>query len=156
MTNFAPPYIMMVPKIVKYYINVNTTNMIDNYIKDLNYFITPNSFFLNSIRIGPFTSSKNLDVRVQDFLNTNFKEKVQDTRRIEKVIAQLNEELFYFVVVQLFLKIWGIQHKISIQIWHKSLSFWFLHQILLLVQSVVHSSRPSKAFYRWYTYGIPY
>ena len=105
MTNFAPPYIMMVPKIVKYYINVNTTNMIDNYIKDLNYFITPNSFFLNSIRIGPFTSSKNLDVRVQDFLNTNFKEKVQDTRRIEKVIAQLNEELFYFVVVQLFLKI---------------------------------------------------
>lgn len=90
---------MMVPKIIKYYINVNTTNMIFNYIRDLSYFITPNSFYLNSIKIGPFTSSKNLNVSVQDFLQTNFKEVIKDFTSIEKNITKDNQELFFFIIV---------------------------------------------------------
>jgi hypothetical protein len=90
---------MMVPKIVKYYINVNTTNMIANYIRDLSYFITPNSFYLNKLRIGPFTSSKNLDVKVQDFLQTNFKEKIKDVRRVERNISKEGVEVFFYIVV---------------------------------------------------------
>ena len=99
MTNFAQPYVMMIPKIVKYYINVNTTNMIINYINDQSYFITPNSFYLNSIRIGPFTTSKKLEVRLQAFLQTNFKEKgVEEIKRIE-VVKDDNSEMFFFIVV---------------------------------------------------------
>lgn len=92
----------MIPKIVNYYINVNTTNMIKNYINDLSYFITPNSFYLNRIKIGPFTSSKTLNVRVQDFLQTKFKEIVPDIRRVEKVTTKDNQELFYFIIVKIY------------------------------------------------------
>ena len=100
-TNFAQPYVKMIPKIVNFYINVNTTNMIKNYINDLSYFITPNSFYLKSIKIGPFTSAKNLNIRVQDFLQTNFKEEVQDIKRIENLKTRDNQELFFFIVVKL-------------------------------------------------------
>ncbi len=102
MTNFAQPYVKMIPKIVNFYINVNTTNMIKNYINDLSYFITPNSFYLNRIKIGPFTSSKTLNVRVQDFLQTNFKEIVPDKKRVEKVSTKDNQDLFYFIIVKIF------------------------------------------------------
>lgn len=98
MANFARPFIKMIPKIILYYINFNTTNMISNFNNDMSYFITPNSFYLNSIKIGPFTSSKNLNITVQDFLHNNFKEKIKDIKRIEKVIKN-NEELFFFIIV---------------------------------------------------------
>lgn len=104
MTNFAPPYKNMVPKIVKYYINVNTSNMIANYIRDLSYFITPNSFYINKIKIGPFTTDKNLNVKVQDFLQTNFKEKIQDLRYVEKVPSIDGKDLYYYVIVCNFFK----------------------------------------------------
>lgn len=84
---------------LKYYINVNTTNMIKNYVNDNSYFVTPNSFHLNSIKIGPFTSSKNLEIAVQDFLQTNFKGQLKDTQKIEKV-AKNNIDLYYLVKVK--------------------------------------------------------
>jgi hypothetical protein len=89
----------MVPKMIKYYINVETSNMIDNYIKDSSYFVTPNSFYLNAIRIGPFATSKNLDVKVEDFLRTNFKGKIKDNSRIEQVKTE-EEAVVYFYVVE--------------------------------------------------------
>jgi len=97
MANFVSPYYKMIPKIVKS-INCKTTNIINNFINDMSYFITPNSFYLNSIKIGPFTTSKSLNVTVKDFLNSNFKEKFQEKKKIEKVIVD-NVPLFYYVVV---------------------------------------------------------
>ena len=99
MTNFAQPYVMMIPKIVNFYINADTTNMISNYIKDLSYFITANSFYLNTIKIGPFTYYKELNVKVEDFLHTNFKSDLIDIKRVEKITTSDNVDLYYYVIV---------------------------------------------------------
>ena len=98
MTNFHAPYINCVPKMVKYYINVKTSNMIRNYIKDPSYFVSPNSFNLNFIRIGPFKSQKDLDIKIVDFLSTDFKKLLQASTRSKKVNIE-NEDLFYFLIV---------------------------------------------------------
>jgi len=57
----------MIPKIIKYNININTKNIIHNFINDPSYFIYPNKFNLNFIKIGPFNSSKNLTVQIYDY-----------------------------------------------------------------------------------------
>ena len=98
MTNFHPPYINMIPKMLKYYVNVNTTNMIKNFMKDQSYFVSPNSFYLNYIQIGPFTSKKILDIKIQDFLSTNFKGVQKDLYRVEKLVIN-GEELHFFIIV---------------------------------------------------------
>lgn len=92
----------MVPKMIKFYINVNTTNMIQNYIKDLSYFITPNAFYLNFIKIGPFSSSKNLDIKIQDFLQNNITKNQKEIKRTEKVVID-NTDLFYIVLVSIII-----------------------------------------------------
>ncbi len=65
--NYVEPYLNMVPKIIKYNLNINTKNIIDNFIKDPSYFIYANKFFLNYVKIGPFTSSNNLIITIYDF-----------------------------------------------------------------------------------------
>ena len=92
----------MVPKMIKFYINVNTTNMIQNYIKDLSYFITPNVFYLNFIKIGPFSASKNLDIKIQDFLQNNITKNQKEIKRTEKVVID-NTDLFYIVLVSIII-----------------------------------------------------
>jgi hypothetical protein len=84
---------------VKYHINVKTTNMIRNYLKDPSYFVSPNSFNLTSIRIGPFTSSTKLDIKILDFLSTDFKTMLQTFTRVQKVEAQ-GESVFFFILVR--------------------------------------------------------
>jgi protein-tyrosine phosphatase len=72
-SNFCPPYIFLIPKIVKYHINRNTTNILKNFSQDKTYFISPNEFFLKSIKIGPLNSNSSIDIKICDFVNTNVK-----------------------------------------------------------------------------------
>ena len=58
---------------IKVYLNIHTTNILKNFISDDSYFITSNTFFLNFIKIGPFSSEKTLDIKINDFINTKFK-----------------------------------------------------------------------------------
>ena len=45
-SNFNKPYYKMIPKIMKYYINPSTQNMIKNYLNDDSYFMSKNKFVL--------------------------------------------------------------------------------------------------------------
>jgi hypothetical protein len=91
-----PPYVNMVPKIIKYNINAKTTNIIRNFEQDKSYFYTPNNFTLKSVRIGPFTSEKKLKFILCDF--TNKVVQLNQNNMYEKV-EKLDDKTFYFVVV---------------------------------------------------------
>ena len=75
--------------------------MIKNYINDPTYFVSPNSFYLNYIQIGPFTKKKNLDIKIQDFLSTNFKGVSKDQTCVETIVIS-GEELHFFIIVRIF------------------------------------------------------
>ena len=78
---------------IKYYLNVNTTNILLNFINDNSYFITPNKFFLNFIKIGPFSSEKMLEIKINDFIATKFQFDF-----IEKNIINENKQFYYIEV----------------------------------------------------------
>lgn len=82
----------------KYHINVKTTNMIRNYIKDTSYFVSPNSFALQYIKIGPFTNPKTLDIKIQDFLSTDFKKLLESKSRVQRVDAG-GETVYFYILV---------------------------------------------------------
>lgn len=83
-TNFSAPYIFLIPKIVKYHINSNTTNIIKNFVNDQSYFISPNEFWLKYIRVGPFTSDQMLNIKICDFVFNNINLN-NSTKRNEKL-----------------------------------------------------------------------
>lgn len=72
-TNFCPPYIFLIPKIVKYHINVNTKNILKNFRDDPTYFISPNEFYLKSIKIGPIDKKSSFYIKICDFINKDLK-----------------------------------------------------------------------------------
>ena len=72
--------------------------MIKNYIKDPSYFISPNSFTLNYIQIGPFTNKKNLGVQIQDFLSTDFKSLLKTFTR-QEMIHKDGKDFYFFILV---------------------------------------------------------
>ncbi len=72
-TNFCPPYIFLIPKIVKYHINVNTKNILKNFRDDPTYFISPNEFYLKSIKIGPIDKKSSFYIKICDFINKDMK-----------------------------------------------------------------------------------
>jgi hypothetical protein len=83
----------MIPKIIKYNISSNTTNIVQNFINDNSYFIHPNEFSLNFIKIGPFSSSKNLNISIVDFMSS----KLKFNEKNGKIVKEKNE--FYYLLV---------------------------------------------------------
>ena len=86
----------MIPLMIKYYLNINTTNILKNFINDDSYFITPNIFQLNFIKIGPFSSEKMLSIKINDFIASKFKFEL-----IEKNVI-IEDKLFYYIEVNFF------------------------------------------------------
>jgi hypothetical protein len=83
----------MLPKMLKYYITPNTTNMLVNLKNDSSYFKSTNSFFLNSIALGPFDFREDIDVCITDFLGT-------ELRMIKDKKLNVINNLFYCTIVQ--------------------------------------------------------
>lgn len=93
-TNFCPPYIFLIPKIVKYHLNMNTKNVLKNFMNDKSYFISPNEFKLKMIKVGPLESQSLLDVKICDFIVQNLK-----LEKIKKSTEQINingKTYYYF------------------------------------------------------------
>ncbi len=63
----------MIPKIYKYFINDKTENIIKNYLVDDGYFITPNSFQLISVKIGPFPKALKLKLNFASLIHKDIK-----------------------------------------------------------------------------------
>ena len=88
----------MIPLMIKYYLNLHTTNILRNFINDDSYFITPNTFFLNFIKIGPFSSKKTLNIKINDFINTKFTYDLN-----ERNVVQEDNNYYYIVVIKIVL-----------------------------------------------------
>jgi protein-tyrosine phosphatase len=120
-TNFCPPYIFLIPKIVKYHLNTNTKNVIKNFMNDRTYFISPNEFFLKHIKIGPIDSKTSYDVKICDFIVQNLK-----FEKMNKYHQSINVggKMLYYFVVEIKDKI-KIDSDIKISVKGGSLDFYF-------------------------------
>jgi protein-tyrosine phosphatase len=119
-TNFCPPYIFLIPKIVKYHINVCTKNILKNFRDDSTYFISPNEFYLKRIKIGPIDSKSSINIRICDFVNQDLK-----FYNVNKsfIATNVNGKNQYYFVLEIFDKI-TINCDIKISIDGAGLSFY--------------------------------
>lgn len=92
-TNFSEPYYLMIPQIIKYNINPNTTNIINNYLSDDSYFKTKNNFVLNYLKIGPFKSPKKLMIRFSSLVQKDLEFPNKEIQIIKE-----EEERFFFLI----------------------------------------------------------
>lgn len=75
-TNFCKPYVHMIPQIIKYHIQEKTKNILKNFMHDERYFVLPNTFRLNSIKIGPLPKKINLSINICNFVYKPLKMKM--------------------------------------------------------------------------------
>lgn len=95
-SNFCPPYIFLIPKIIKTHLNLKTTNILKNFKEDKTYFISPNEFCLKRIKIGPLKSSSFLNIKICDFINTNIE--FYNFRKDMERITVNGETYYYFIM----------------------------------------------------------
>jgi len=77
--NFYPPYIKLIPKIIRTQFSfliqgnyVRIKNILQSFQKEESYFISTNKFKLKGIKIGPLPSGKELKLKVCDFIESKF------------------------------------------------------------------------------------
>jgi len=120
-TNFCPPYIFLIPKIVKYHINMKTKNILQNFSNDETYFISPNEFRIKHIRIGPLNSKSSLDVKICDFVTHDIKfEKIKKT--FEQAGGNASNSYYFKIDFEEIIK---INSDIKISINGAGLDFYF-------------------------------
>ena len=79
--NFCPPYIYLIPKIIKSHFKhlmigngrVEVKNILQSFQKEKSYFISSNKFKLKSIKLGPLPKGKEIKIKICNFVNSNFK-----------------------------------------------------------------------------------
>ena len=79
--NFCPPYIYLIPKIIKSHFKhlmigngrVEVKNILQTFKKEKSYFITSNEFKLKCIKLGPLPKEKVLKMKICNFVDNNFK-----------------------------------------------------------------------------------
>ena len=97
--NFSKPYYKNIPKIIQCYIANNSDmknfylkNILYNYIYDNEYFYTPNFFRLKSLKIGPFITSRDYDVKLTSIV----KSKLIFPNEIRKFERNEIENTYYY------------------------------------------------------------
>ncbi len=79
--NFVPPYIFLIPKIIKSHFSHNIVgngrllvkNILQSFEKEKSYFISANQFRLKGVKIGPLPRGKKIQLKICNFINNNFK-----------------------------------------------------------------------------------
>ena len=79
--NFVPPYIYLIPKIIKSHFSHNIVgngrllvkNILQSFEKEKSYFISANQFKLKGVKIGPLPKGKKIQLKICNFINNNFK-----------------------------------------------------------------------------------
>ena len=78
--NFCPPFIFLIPKIIKnhfthFYSNERKRYICNNILKAFKekdcYFVSPNKFALRNLEVGPLPKNKVLTVKICNFINNN-------------------------------------------------------------------------------------
>ena len=114
--NFSKPYYKNIPKIIQCYIANNSDmknfylkNILYNYIYDNEYFYTPNFFQLKSLKIGPFITSRDYDVKLTSIVKSKliFPNEIRKFERNElentyyyNIFFNSNEDINYDIKLQ--------------------------------------------------------
>ena len=89
--NFVPPYILLIPKIIKSHFSHNmagngrllVNNILQSFEKEKSYFISANQFKLKGVKIGPLPKGKKIELKICNFINNNFK--IKENELVEYV-----------------------------------------------------------------------
>ena len=96
--NFTKPYYKNIPKILQNYISDNDMkhfymkNILYNYLNDNEYFYSHNSFHLKSLKIGPFVSARDYDVK----MSSTVKNKLIFPYAEKKIERKSGQNYFYY------------------------------------------------------------
>lgn len=93
-TNFCKPYVHMIPQMIKYHVQDKTKNILKNFMHDERYFVSPNDFFLNFIKIGPLNKKAELSINICNFVYKPLK--INISKRFDQSIDGKD---FYFIFV---------------------------------------------------------
>ena len=89
--NFCPPYIFLIPKIIKSHFShlmvgqgrLLVKNILQSFEKEKSYFISANKFRLKGVKIGPLPKGKKIKIKICNFINNNFR--IKEDELIEYV-----------------------------------------------------------------------
>jgi phosphatidylinositol-3,4,5-trisphosphate 3-phosphatase/dual-specificity protein phosphatase PTEN len=87
--NFCPPYIFLIPKIIKSHFShlmvgqgrLLVKNILQSFQNEKSYFISANKFKLKGVRVGPLPKDKKITLKICNFINNNFK--IKDDELLE-------------------------------------------------------------------------
>ena len=101
--NFCPPYIFLIPKIIKSHFShlmvgqgrLLVKNILQSFQNEKSYFISPNKFKLKGVRVGPLPRNKKISLKICNFINNNFKIKDDTLLENTNIIDTENNTLYY-------------------------------------------------------------
>ena len=104
--NFCPPYIFLIPKIIKSHFShlmvgqgrLLVKNILQSFQKEKSYFISPNKFKLKGVKVGPLPGGKKITLKICNFINSNFK--LNNDILIEKENPNDSDTSFYHLSFQ--------------------------------------------------------
>ena len=78
--NFCPPYIFLIPKIIKSHFShlmvgkgrLLVKNILQSFRDEKSYFISANKFKLKGVKVGPLPKGKKINLKICNFINNNF------------------------------------------------------------------------------------
>ena len=78
--NFCPPYIYLIPKIIRSHFShcmvgkgrLLVKNILQSFEKENSYFISANKFRLKGVKVGPLPKGKKIKLKICNFINNNF------------------------------------------------------------------------------------
>jgi hypothetical protein len=137
----------MIPQIIRYYLNPDTTNIINNYLTDDSYFKTKNSFVLKYLKIGPFSSAKMMKVELSSLVDKDLEFPYR-----EHQIKKVSEDNYYFILkfnskdlinYDICIKVQdsGIKFYCWVNLWYSCLeliSHYIFHKKLFLKTESTH------------------
>ena len=101
--NFCPPYIFLIPKIIKSHFShlmvgqgrLLVKNILQSFQSEKSYFISPNKFKLKGVRVGPLPKGKKITLKICNFINSNFKIKDDELLENESSLDVNNDTSYY-------------------------------------------------------------
>ena len=101
--NFCPPYIFLIPKIIKSHFShlmvgqgrLLVKNILQSFQNEKSYFISANKFKLKGVRVGPLPKDKKITLKICNFINNNFKIKDDELLENENNLGVDNNTSYY-------------------------------------------------------------
>lgn len=134
--NFCPPYIYLIPKIIKFHFShlidnktgrPHVDNILESFKNAKSYFISPNTFKLQGLEVGPLPSGKSLGLKICNFVNSNIGTKY--TKLEERKDVDNNGNVYYDIkfdpplIIHSDIKIsisGGVNFYVWVNLWYSS------------------------------------